>query len=54
VLRIDGDSRVERVSRGDVILLPRGDPHHISDVGKHALAPEPARWLCGTFTIGDP
>jgi AraC-like DNA-binding protein len=46
-LAIDGDARVERVSRGDVILLPRGDPHRIS-------APEPARWLCGTFTIGDP
>ena len=47
-LRIDGDPHVERVSRGDVVLLPRGDPHHISDAG------EPARWLCGTFTIGDP
>jgi AraC-like DNA-binding protein len=70
VLRIDGDPHVERVSRGDVILLPRGDPHHISDAGTltHATvradasehdahdapAPEPARWLCGTFTIGDP
>ena len=67
VLRIDGDPHVERVSRGDVILLPRGDPHHISDAGKReratvragasehdAPAPEPARWLCGTFTIGDP
>ena len=67
VLRIDGDAHVERVSRGDVILLPRGDPHHISDAGKRAHAtlragasehdapaPEPARWLCGTFTIGDP
>ena len=65
VLRIDGDPHAERVSRGDVILLPRGDPHHISDAGKraHAIvragaaendAPEPARWLCGTFTIGDP
>jgi AraC-like DNA-binding protein len=67
VIRIDGDAHVERVSRGDVMLLPRGDPHHISDAGKraHALvhagasghdapAPEPARWLCGTFTIGDP
>lgn len=66
-LRIDGDPHVERVSRGDVILLPRGDPHHISDAGKHAQAtaradasehntpaPESARWLCGTFTIGDP
>ena len=67
VLRIDGDPRVERVSRGDVVLLPRGDPHHLSDAGKSAHAtvpagasehdapaPEPARWLCGTFTIGDP
>ncbi len=70
VLRIDGDPRVEHVSRGDVVLLPRGDPHHISDAGKRAQAitradaaennaaendaPEPARWLCGTFTIGDP
>jgi transcriptional regulator GlxA family with amidase domain len=48
VLRIDGDRHVESVSRDDVILLPRGDPHHISDAGG------PARWLCGTFTIGDP
>jgi len=63
VLRIDGDPHVERVSCGDVILLPRGDPHHISDPGNRAHAgasghdapaPEPARWLCGTFTIGDP
>ena len=67
VLRTDGDPSVERVSRGDVILLPRGDPHHISDAGRRAHAtahvgasghdapaPEPARWLCGTFTIGDP
>ena len=67
VLRIDGDAHVERVSRGDVVLLPRGDPHHISDAGRRAHptvrasasghgapAPQPARWLCGTFTIGDP
>src|ERR1700733_14239611 len=67
VLRIDGDPHVERVSRGDVILLPRGDPHHIGDAGQRAHAtaradasehgapaPESARWLCGTFTIGDP
>ena len=69
-LRTDGDAHVERVSRGDVVLLPRGDPHHISDAGKHAhatvragtseddehddYAPERTRWLCGTFTIGDP
>jgi AraC-like DNA-binding protein len=64
VLRIDGNPHVEHVSCGDVILLPRGDPHHISDAGHRAPAivpaaaengvPEPARWLCGTFTIGDP
>jgi AraC-like DNA-binding protein len=55
-LRVDGDPRVEHVSRGDVILLPRGDPHHVSEAGEDrpATAPEPARWLCGTFTIGDP
>jgi AraC-like DNA-binding protein len=67
VLQVDGDPHVQRVSRGDVILLPRGDSHHISDAGNRAHAtvracasehdapvPEPARWLCGTFTIGDP
>ena len=66
VLRVEGDPHVEHVSRGDVILLPRGDPHHISDAGKlahatvragaseHDAPAEPARWLCGTFTIGDP
>jgi AraC-like DNA-binding protein len=50
VLRLDGDRRVERVSGGDVVLLPRGDSHHITDTA----VPGPARWLCGTFTIGDP
>ena len=67
VLRIDGDAHAERVGRGDVVLFPRGDPHHITDAGNRAdptvtpgasehdaRAPEPARWLCGTFTIGDP
>ena len=65
LLRVDGDPHVEHVSRGDVVLLPRGDPHHLSDAGHRAQAnmpagiggkdaPEPARWLCGTFTIGDP
>jgi AraC-like DNA-binding protein len=62
VLRIDANPHVEHVSRGDVVLLPRGDPHHLGDAGNVALkngpaendAPEPARWLCGTFTIGDP
>src|SRR5215469_9666422 len=42
VLRIDGDAHIERVSPGDVILLPRGDTHHITN------ACEPGRWLCGT------
>ena len=50
LLRLDGSPHRERVRSGDVILLPRGDPHLISD----APAAEPARWLCGTFTIGDP
>ena len=70
VLRIEGTRHVEHVRRGDVVLLPRGDPHHLSDAGHrgHAIArdgtarnsaagnsaAEPARWLCGTFTIGDP
>jgi AraC-like DNA-binding protein len=54
-LRIDADPHVERLSRGDAILLPRGDPHHISGATKNdAPASPPARWLCGTFTIGDP
>src|SRR5580692_9965609 len=30
VLRIDGNPHAEHISRGDVILLPRGDPHHLS------------------------
>ena len=65
-LRIDGDPHVEHVYPGDVVLLPRGDPHHLGDAGTKRApaivqtgaaengAPGPARWLCGTFTIGDP
>ncbi len=53
-LAIDSDPQAERLSRGDVVLLPRGDPHHLSDATDQAPAPEPARWLSGTFTIGDP
>jgi AraC-like DNA-binding protein len=53
LLRVDGYPQVEQVSRGDVVLLPRGDSHHISDAAGNDAA-EPARWLCGTFTIGDP
>jgi AraC-like DNA-binding protein len=52
VLRVAGDPQAKRLRRGDVILLPRGDAHHVSDAGEPA--PGPARWLCGTFTIGDP
>ena len=71
MLRLDGVPHVERASHGDVILLPRGDPHHISDAHARVRAgaaedgaaeddavedgaPPPARWLCGSFTIGDP
>ena len=63
VLRIDGTAHTERAGHGDVILLPRGDPHHVSDAADHAHATarirhdapaQPARWLCGTFTIGNP
>src|SRR5262245_11256766 len=50
VLRIDGDRRVEHLRRGDAVLAPRGDTHHINGAGTD----NPARWLCGTFTIGDP
>jgi len=46
-LRVDGDPHAERLSPGDVVLLPRGDAHHISGDDR-------ARWLCGSFTIGDP
>ncbi|MGF6884081.1 AraC-like DNA-binding protein/quercetin dioxygenase-like cupin family protein [Nocardia sp. GAS34] len=56
-LRIEGDGRVERVGRGDVVLFPRGDSHRVRDAGAAAAgtdAPEPVRWLCGTFTIGEP
>jgi AraC-like DNA-binding protein len=52
-LAIGTDPHVEHVSRGDVVLLPRGDPHHISGAAGND-APGPPRWLCGTFTIGDP
>jgi AraC-like DNA-binding protein len=46
-ISIDDDPDVKHVSRGDVVLLPRGDAHDVKDAGG------PARWLCGTFTIGD-
>src|SRR6266567_3587546 len=42
LLRVDGDPHIERVSRGDVVLLPRGDPHHLSDAGHRAQATMPA------------
>lgn len=52
-LEIDGDDHAERLRRGDVILLPRGDAHHITDARQRPGTGEPARWLCGTFMIGD-
>jgi AraC-like DNA-binding protein len=51
-LRVDGQRSAERLGRGDIVLLPRGDAHRISDAGGRTGAS--ARWLCGTFTIGDP
>ncbi|MGW5109588.1 cupin domain-containing protein [Nocardia sp. NPDC004123] len=64
-LRVVGHPHVEHVRPGDVVLLPRGDSHHLSNATKHTQAiahagaaenatPEPARWLCGTFNIGAP
>src|SRR5207248_1222018 len=50
-------------------LLPRGDAHHVShadadadpdvddagnNTGSTGSTTKPTRWLCGTFTIGDP
>jgi AraC-like DNA-binding protein len=56
VLRIEDGARIEHVRSGDAILLPRGDVHSVTDPGRrrHAASPGPGRWLCGTFTIGDP
>ena len=63
VLRLEGNPRGEHIGRGDVVLLPRGDSYHLSDSGTRAVAgtgeagehaSESARWLSGTFTIGDP
>ncbi len=48
------DEHVERLRRGDVVLLPRGDRHHVRDAGgADVLGGKPARWLSGTFRIGD-
>lgn len=52
-LRIDGDPYVTRLSRGDFVLLPRGDGHEIGDADARERN-APVRWLCGTFAIGDP
>src|SRR4051794_25891460 len=51
-LHVDGQRHVERLGGGDIVLLPRGDAHRMSDGGGRGT--ESARWLCGTFTIGDP
>jgi AraC-like DNA-binding protein len=57
------DEPAERVRCGDVILLPRGDAHHLTSAQREPRprsgdaadtapsAAEAARWLCGTFTI---
>lgn len=53
-LRIDGEPHAERVRAGDFVLLPRGDAHRVGDAGERTRDEEPARWLCGTYAIGDP
>jgi AraC-like DNA-binding protein len=66
-IELEDDGRCERVRRGDVILLPRGDAHSLANLkpsgaagsgtyervraGVHAG--EPVHWLSGTFVIGD-
>jgi AraC-like DNA-binding protein len=64
---LDGEERSEPVRRGDVILLPRGDVHHMANLkrrpadrragreqgGETLHEGEPVRWLCGMFMIGD-
>ena len=55
LLSIDDGGTAERARGGDVILLPRGDRHALSDAaGPDPVDARPARWLSGTFTIGDP
>src|SRR5690242_18474256 len=44
-LRIDGDPAVRHIGRGDVVLLPRGDRHQLSNA--RGRASEEVRWLCG-------
>lgn len=46
--------RIERLRRGDIVLVPRGDPHQMRDAARAEVAMgKPSRWLSGTFTIGD-
>jgi hypothetical protein len=35
-LKIDSDERAERLQRGDVVLLPRGDAHHVTSTQHQA------------------
>lgn len=51
-LRIAGEPEV-RARRGDFVLLPRGDAHHVEDAAGSDPS-TPTRWLCGTFAIADP
>jgi AraC-like DNA-binding protein len=53
-LKVDGHPHVEQLRRGDFVLLPRGDSHSLSGAGDASADGPSARWLCGTFTIGDP
>jgi AraC-like DNA-binding protein len=63
-VRLDNAPHGEDVTGGDVVLLPRGDAHRLHWAGVPAEASSgqasssgqelPARWLTGTFAIGDP
>ena len=54
VLRLDGNPHVERVHGGDVVLLPRGDPHHITDAPAAAAGPLAVRNIHDRRPAGEP
>jgi AraC-like DNA-binding protein len=51
-LVVSAGERVERLRAGDFVLLPRGDGHLIRATASVPEARQ-ARWLSGTFRIGD-
>jgi AraC-like DNA-binding protein len=61
-LRLDGEPGIAHASRGDYVLLPRGDAHHVgnastadsSTAATSSVSTALTRWLSGTFAIADP